>query len=716
MNKKHVLLPVAMIGLLMHFTYAQTKIIVTEIPKNTPTQNPIYLTGPFNKWNPSDPNFKLQLNSEGLFEITVNDRLLPIEFKFCRGQSEMMEGSKKGQPIPLRTLSGKEKTELLTIVSWMDLEYYELIVNKLPDNTPPDQPLYVAGNFNNWQAGDPRYKLHVNQQGAQFVRIPAQWDSLEYKYNRGTWITVEGDILGKVRSNRYYFKNGEGPILIYDEIQSWEDLATGDTYSFIITEVPENTPYDASLYLVGNFNDWTPGNPDYKFTKLPDGSYSYTLFKVPNDLEYKITRGTWNTVEGGIDGKAIKNRVYHRKKSGPVVLYLEIKTWEDISGSRITYDDMFLAISAVIAFLLIVAFNWMENGHEQANRYITLSMVIMIIAFGFRVLTKYRDFFNWLPKLVLVPDIIYFTIPPLMLFYFQSLLEVRPRISISRWFSFIPAGIMFLVYLPFIVLENDVFISRIVNREFHHVFEIVAVVGLMFCAFYWRECLKVLKTYTLNMDNTVSFDQSHYFLNSLLTLHFSAMFTWLAAIIIGVGGFIFGKDTVPVTDSVIDISWVLFSFTPILVAYFAISQPELFRTEEITEKYKYSNLTDEAANKLKSQLNLLMVSEKPFLDPKLTLHQLAEMLETNTNSLSRVINEGFNKNFYDYINFYRVEEFKKLVNQDDHKQYTFLSVAYKVGFSSKTTFNRAFKKLEGITPREFYKKLLETSDQKVRWV
>ncbi len=697
------------------FVQSQTKIIVTDIPKNTPTDNPIYLTGPFNNWNPSDSRYKMQSTPDGGFVIELSQTQLPIEFKFCRGQAEMMAGGKKGLPAPSHILSGKEREVFYSIESWSDLEYYELVLAKVPANTPPDQPIYVAGNFNDWQAGDPNYKLQPKTDGSRFVRFPALWDSLEYKYNRGTWISVEGDVLGKVLSNRYYFKQEDGPILIRDEIQSWEDVARGDSYTFIVREVPENTPYDASLFLVGNFNDWNPGHSSYKFSRQPDGSYVYTLYQAPDSLKFKVTRGTWNTVEGGIDGKAIKNREYKRTQGGPMEIYMNVKTWEDISGNRITYDDMVLGISAVIAFLLIVAFVWMEKGNEQANRFLILSLTVMAVAFLVRILTKYRDIFNWEPRLVLLPDIVYFTIPALMLFYFQSLLSIRPRISMSKWISFIPAGVLFLVYLPLMVNENSVFVDRIVNREFHRTFELVSIAALLYCFYYWWTCLKVLRRYTENMDNTQSFDQSHYFLNSMLTLQFSSMFTWLAAILIGIGGVLFGNDTVTITDSIIDITWVLFGFTPILVAYFAISQPELFRTQEITEKYKYSNLTDEAATRLKNQVNLVMSTGKPFLDPKLTLHQLAEMLETNTNSLSRVINEGFQMNFYDYINYFRIEEFKKLVNQDDHKHYTFLSIAFKVGFSSKTTFNRAFKKLEGITPREFYKKLLGATGSPVKW-
>ena len=97
-----------------------------------------------------------------------------------------------------------------------------------------------------------------------------------------------------------------------------------------------------------------------------------------------------------------------------------------------------------------------------------------------------------------------------------------------------------------------------------------------------------------------------------------------------------------------------------------------------------------------------MKKEKPFLNSKLTLQDLAEMLHVNIHTLSRVINEGYRKNFFDFINEYRIEEFKRLVNIDQYKNYTFLAIAMEVGFSSKTTFNRSFKKSTGKTPREYF--------------
>jgi AraC-like DNA-binding protein len=71
--------------------------------------------------------------------------------------------------------------------------------------------------------------------------------------------------------------------------------------------------------------------------------------------------------------------------------------------------------------------------------------------------------------------------------------------------------------------------------------------------------------------------------------------------------------------------------------------------------------------------------------------------------LSQLINKKSEKNFRDFINQFRIEEFKKRARDPDSKNYTLLSIAYECGFNSKATFNRVFKNHTGITPSTFYK-------------
>ena len=103
---------------------------------------------------------------------------------------------------------------------------------------------------------------------------------------------------------------------------------------------------------------------------------------------------------------------------------------------------------------------------------------------------------------------------------------------------------------------------------------------------------------------------------------------------------------------------------------------------------------------LKNKLQQIMESQKVYLEPSLTLSELALKLKTNTSVLSATINSFFGKNFNDYINEYRVEEFKRQINLSENKNYTILVVAFDCGFNSKATYNRAFKKITGQAPKD----------------
>ncbi|MDX1903994.1 MAG: AraC family transcriptional regulator, partial [Thermonemataceae bacterium] len=115
--------------------------------------------------------------------------------------------------------------------------------------------------------------------------------------------------------------------------------------------------------------------------------------------------------------------------------------------------------------------------------------------------------------------------------------------------------------------------------------------------------------------------------------------------------------------------------------------------EEIVsdEKYKY----------LKDKLLSVMETKKPYLNPKLSIYDLADQVSTNYKYLSKLINQEFDMNFANFINLYRINEAKEKLLNDLNKNYKIEAIAELVGFNSKSAFNIAFKKLTGKTPSEF---------------
>jgi AraC-like DNA-binding protein len=110
-------------------------------------------------------------------------------------------------------------------------------------------------------------------------------------------------------------------------------------------------------------------------------------------------------------------------------------------------------------------------------------------------------------------------------------------------------------------------------------------------------------------------------------------------------------------------------------------------------------------NEWKPKILDLLGKDKAYEDPELSLTQMAKQLGTNPSLLSKIINQGFQQNFNDFINNYRIEAVKEKLQSGEQKTQTLLGIAYDCGFNSKATFNRAFKKVNGVSPKEWLQSL-----------
>ncbi|HCS29373.1 MAG TPA: AraC family transcriptional regulator, partial [Spongiibacteraceae bacterium] len=122
---------------------------------------------------------------------------------------------------------------------------------------------------------------------------------------------------------------------------------------------------------------------------------------------------------------------------------------------------------------------------------------------------------------------------------------------------------------------------------------------------------------------------------------------------------------------------------------------------ESKTKYARSGLDEGACRQFWQELTRLMVEQKPYLDDQLQLAALAERLGISTHELSQVLSTCAGQNFYDFVNGYRVREVQALMAEPANRDCSLLQLAEDAGFRSKSTFNKYFKGVTGMTPGEY---------------
>lgn len=118
-------------------------------------------------------------------------------------------------------------------------------------------------------------------------------------------------------------------------------------------------------------------------------------------------------------------------------------------------------------------------------------------------------------------------------------------------------------------------------------------------------------------------------------------------------------------------------------------------------KYEKSGLTHSLSKELKENLLNLFDIEKIYRENDINLESLAKRLNTTRHNASQIINEHFNMNFHEFINKYRIQEAKFILESDYKKSLHIIDIAYEVGFNNKVTFNKAFKKETHLTPSQY---------------
>lgn len=291
---------------------------------------------------------------------------------------------------------------------------------------------------------------------------------------------------------------------------------------------------------------------------------------------------------------------------------------------------------------------------------------------------------------------------PMLLFYIFSLIKPQFRFEGYFWIHLLPLLVFYVLLIPdgFAVSKEELltFAFETIPNNPPLYWTIREVMINLSGPIYVIWSLWVLRRHQTNIENNFSYTEK-IDLGWLKKLIAGMVLIWVVVIITDNSNYVFTAVTV-------------FVF---IIGYFGFRQGEIFTDNSIImdeseskdkkDKYEKSSLTEIKSKEHMSALELLMIEQKPFLESKITLKEVSERMEIHPNHLSQVINENLQQNFYDFINGYRVEEFKKKLSEDSEKRFTLLAHAYDSGFSSKSSFNEVFKKTTGLTPSEYQKQL-----------
>lgn len=392
---------------------------------------------------------------------------------------------------------------------------------------------------------------------------------------------------------------------------------------------------------------------------------------------------------------------------------------------------IFFVHMLVYAVLLFVKY---AKTKQQSNLWLGIFLILSVLYItpwmvgfaGWYSKQPYRDILFYVPFQHL------FLIGPVIFFYINSLFNPSFRISKKEWLHFIPAilyctfCIVMVVYDKLIVKEYY-FLKSEQDPDFDDWYQIAGFVSMIT---YFIASIQYYQAYKKAIEAILSNTASFLFLwvRNFLIAFLCILFAWL----------ILAMADVFLQLRYVNSWWYFFSFA--IASYYiaiagyanAVEAKFFFKTKLFTKQNSVllqqyqsplllknptqnfeeivieqnSNTTTQPKEEYaiwKQKIEDVLLQQKMYEEPELTLFDVAKKLNTNISLLSKAINNTFNCNFNDLVNSYRIAAFESLVVQGEHKRQTLLSLAFECGFNSKSTFNRAFKKIKGSSPQEFIK-------------
>jgi len=302
-----------------------------------------------------------------------------------------------------------------------------------------------------------------------------------------------------------------------------------------------------------------------------------------------------------------------------------------------------------------------------------------------------------------------FTYGPLLYLYVQTMTNPKKKIS---WL----AAIHFVPFITFFVVAV-IFRAEPLVRDLRSFFKPDRFISLRIvystCFFLSVTVYSILafieiRNHQKNLKDLLSYTSGVITLNWLKILSISFYVAFLTLFILG--GLNMIGDIIPFDPYFVVFTFIaLFSF---VYSFYGIKQPVIFGQvidmngdeKKESEKYSRSGLKDKQAEEYLQKLISIMETEKPYLDRDLSIQNLSVITGIPRHHITQVLNEKHGKNFFTFINEYRVKEVISRFGDPANNNFTILAIAYDSGFNSKTTFNAIFKSITGLTPSEYREK------------
>jgi AraC-like DNA-binding protein len=355
----------------------------------------------------------------------------------------------------------------------------------------------------------------------------------------------------------------------------------------------------------------------------------------------------------------------------------------------------------------------LTKKNKNLSDYFLAFFILLLGGQLFWVYSYYGGFYRTNPWILIV-DIYYWTLlGPTLLVYIQLLTKGKNHLNWKHFLLLIPTFLVTIGFAEYIFIDGSHFFTDRSPKSLW--FDLSVYVWYYNAPLFYIYIILQLFKHNKRIK--------HYYSNSknvdLKWLNFLT-YGFMLFLILLLSKSFFSRILNVEYPSSLHYTWPVFVIYVFGIGYFGYKQKGIFSQNEILEMptpknrfnifelntndkvaYQKSGLGEKEAEDLSKKIIHFMESEKIYLDCDLNLASLSKIMDTTTHKLSQVINSKFGKNFFEFVNDYRIEEVKNLLKDPDNNKFKIIILAYDCGFNTKSTFYTLFKKNTSITPAEF---------------